>query len=134
MLRFLVLVLSLYSPRPDLNDAVRFWQRELYLQDWKVSVEVVSRAELADSTLGDIVPDGGTKTAVIRVLRDSEYNVPPRQARSEQRLTIAHEMVHLYRYVYSGVDTWRDEAATTAETYSRLQFHRRWRELLVAEP
>lgn len=134
MLRFLALVLSLYSPRPDLNDAVHFWQRELYLEDWKVTVEVVSRAELTDSTLGDIAPDGDTKTAVIRVLRDDEYNLSARQARAEQRLTIAHEMVHLYRYVYSGVDTWRDEAATTAETYARLHFHRRWRELLVAEP
>ena len=71
MLRFLALVLSLYSPRPDLNDAVRFWQRELYLQDWKVSVEVVSRAELADSTLGDIVPGRGDE--------DSRYPRAPRQ-------------------------------------------------------
>ena len=132
MLRLLALALSLYSPRPDFAASVQYWQRELGLTAWNVRVEAVGRAELDDGTVGHIDADRGARTAVIRLLREEEYRFPIREARSDQKLTIAHEMMHLRR-LESGDPDWQEENGTVEQTYKALRSHRRWRELLVAE-
>jgi hypothetical protein len=132
MLRVLALALSLYSPRPDFDDSVLLWQHELGLLRWNVRVEVVGRAELEDGTLGDVDADARTHIAVIRILRENDYRVGRRAARADQKLTIAHEMMHLRR-LESGDPDWQEENGTVALTFSALQVRGRWRELLVAE-
>jgi hypothetical protein len=133
MVRILGLLLSLFSPTPDLDGCVQFWQRELSLQSWRVAVRVVPRAELHDGTVGDIDTDIHTRTATIRVLHEADYNLKRSQARADQQLTVAHEMVHLSR-LNRGDRGWRDEPATNATTYALLRRHGRWRELSVVEP
>jgi hypothetical protein len=133
MLHLLALVLSLHSPSPNLSGCVRYWQRALSLEEWRVTVKVVGRSALDDGTLGDIEPHPSRRTAVIRILGEGDYDLPARQARADQRLTIAHEMVHLDRLVHCDQRTWRDEDLTNQETLALLRAHRRWRELSVFE-
>jgi len=134
MLHFLALLLSLYPTSPDLRGCVRYWQRTLSLEEWRITVQVVHRSVLDEGTLGDIAPDAVRRTAVIRVLREADYDLPRRQARADQRLTIAHEMVHLDRLARRGAGAWTDEGEAADETLHLLRAHRRWRELSVVEP
>lgn len=133
MFRIIALALTLFSPRPDFNECVQYWQRQLALEDWNVTVRVVERAELDDATVGSIDTDARTKSAVIRVLREDDYDLPTRQARADQCLTIVHELVHLRRFARERDPNWQDEAGTVARTFTLLRKHRRWRELAVAE-
>jgi len=133
MLRLVAFLLALYAPRPDFQAVVHYWQHELALEDWNVSVQLVSATDLDDKTLGDIAPNLETKSAVIRILREQDYHLPIRSARADQRLTVAHEMVHLKRFVYPEPVSWTDEGATDRETFEVLQQHSRWRELSVLE-
>jgi hypothetical protein len=133
MVRILGLLLSLFSPTPDLDECVQFWQRELALKSWRVAVRVVPRAELHDGTVGDIDTNIHTRTATIRVLHEADYTLKRSQARADQQLTVAHEMVHLSR-LHRGDRAWRDEAATITATHILLRRHGRWRELSVSEP
>jgi len=72
-----------------------FWQQRLDLSDWKVSV-VMSRANvLKPKTLGNIHWDANKKTAVIRVLDASDYQVSCRDALPDMEMTLVHELVHL---------------------------------------
>lgn len=135
MFRLLTLLLSLYAPPPDLQSCVRFWQRELFLDQWTITVQMVNRAQLNDGTLGEIDADPERRTAVIYVVREEDYDLPLRQARADQQLTIAHEMVHLDRLArFPFRNDWQDEPSTVAQTFTLLRKHHRWRELSVAEP
>ena len=66
---------------------------------------MVRQNELDCGTLGDIELKLETRTAVLRVLRQADSNVPKWQARSDQRVTIAVEMVHLRKFA-SGDPKW----------------------------
>ena len=132
MLRFL-LVLASYLSRPgDLPHCVQYWQRELGLEDWKITMQIVGRKDLESGTLGDIEPDFRTKTAVMRILRESESDLHGRTARAEQRNTIAHEMVHLRNYA-KGDPNWRTEGATNSQTAKLIVKNRLWFEMLALE-
>ena len=127
------LVLASYFSRPDeLPQCVLYWQRELGLEDWKITMQLVSRQDLEDGTIGDIKPDIQTKTAAMRVLRESDSDLRGRLARAEQHNTIAHEMVHLRNYA-KGDPNWRKEGSTNAQTAQLIVKHRRWFEMLALE-
>ena len=103
------------------------------LRDWHVTVRVVDRRELEDGTEGGIEADPERKEALILVMAEGDSDLPRRQARADQRLPVAHEMVHLSR-LRAGDAHWQEEATTVARTFELLQKHRRWLELSVAEP
>ena len=132
MLRFL-LVLASYLSRPgDLPQCVQYWQHELGLEDWEITIRIVRQQDLDSGTLGDIEPDIQTKTATMRILRESESGLRGRLARAEQRHTIAHEMVHLRNYA-NGNPNWQNEGPTNSQTASLILKHRRWFEMLALE-
>ncbi len=135
MIKLLMLVVSVfpYTPTKELSRNVQYWQRLLGLQSWRVSVQTVSAAELESSTLGDIDIRLHLKTARIRLLREEDYDLKRWRARSDQLLTLAHEMVHLKRRAMGCNGAWNDERATNEETLRLLhRFHRR-RELMAIE-
>ncbi|HYI97592.1 MAG TPA: hypothetical protein VEX68_28900 [Bryobacteraceae bacterium] len=132
MLRFFLVFASYFSRPDELPQCVQYWQRELGLEDWKITTQVVGRQELQSGTIGDIEPDIQTKTAAMRILRESDSDLHGRLARAEQRNTIAHEMVHLLNYA-KGNPNWRTEGATNMQTARLIVKHRRWFEMLALE-
>ena len=130
---FVLLLMSLNVGVNDLTASVNYWQREMGLWGWYISVEVVDPSRLTDGTVGHIDTDLPTRTARIRVLDTQYSDLPSDQAHADQLLTIAHEMVHLKRLVKDHSPNWRDEDATVRQTFSLLTKHRRWLELSVAE-
>jgi hypothetical protein len=132
VLRFFLVLASYLSPLGDLPRCVEYWQRELGLEDWKITLQIVRQQDLQSGTLGDIEPDIQTKTAVMRILRESESDLRGRLARAEQRNTIAHEMVHLRNFA-KGDPNWRTEGSTNSQTAHLIIKHRRWFEMLALE-
>jgi len=77
------------------NEKLWFWQKRLNLQDWAISVSVVRSNELKPRTLGNIHWDTEKKTAVIRVLDPSEYQMPFNEMLDDMEFTVVHELIHL---------------------------------------
>jgi hypothetical protein len=132
MPRFLIVLLSWFSPASDVDACVAFWQERLRLQDWTIRVRVVSAQELGGRANGDIEIDAASQTAVLRVLRLEDSDLPRRLARADQQYTVAHEMVHLYRFVQNDPG-WRNEKVIDTHTVALARKHRRWQELLAVE-
>jgi hypothetical protein len=78
-----------------LNARLTFWQQRLNLQEWKLSVLASHPAELKPQTLGNIRWDTGRKSAVVRVLSPSDYNMTCSAALDDMEMTVVHELVHL---------------------------------------
>lgn len=129
---FVAVLLSYVTPPPTLDNCVRYWQKEMHLRDWTITLQVVNAQQLDPWHLGDIEPHRDTKTAILRVMREQDSTLPRRLALSEQRLTIIHEMVHL-RKLATGDGDWRSEIETDVETGRWVRRHRRWREALAIE-
>lgn len=132
MFRLVAIVLTYLIPPADAPTCVKYWQQQLGLQDWKITLRVVSGSELDHATLGDIEPDRKTKTAVMRLRHESESDLRGRLAQSEQRNTILHEMVHLRKFAANEPD-WRNEVAVDLELDTLIRKHRRWFEMLAHE-
>jgi len=77
------------------NGRLAFWQQRLKLQDWTVSIVMSQASDLRPKTLGNVHWDTSKKTAVIRVLRASEYQLACRAMLDDMELTVVHELVHL---------------------------------------
>jgi hypothetical protein len=71
------------------------WQRRLNLQDWTISVVMSHPTDLRQRTLGNIHWNGDKKTAVIRVLDASDYQMPFRATIKDMEFTVVHELIHL---------------------------------------
>jgi hypothetical protein len=124
--RFFAVILSWFAPGADLPGCVIYWQSALGLENWTIELRIVRQDELEGGTLGDIEPNGQTRTAVLRVRSEADSDLSSRLTRADQRLTIAHEMVHLRRFA-SGDPRWGNEHATTLQTGELLHRHgRRW--------
>lgn len=82
-------------PEGYLAEKLAFWQQRLELQDWKLSVVMSSAGDLRPRTLGNIHWDSNTKTAVIRVLQASEYQLPCPGMLADMEFTVVHELIHL---------------------------------------
>ncbi|HLY15950.1 MAG TPA: hypothetical protein VKR61_01940 [Bryobacteraceae bacterium] len=78
-----------------LNGKLAFWQPRLKLADWKISIVMSSASDLKPKTLGNIHWDAPKKSAVIRVLRASEYQLSCRGMLDDMEMTVVHELVHL---------------------------------------
>jgi hypothetical protein len=78
-----------------LNTRLAFWQQRLNLGDWKLSVVSSHPGDLKPQTLGNVHWDTDKKTAVIRVLSPSDYQMSCPAALDDMELTVVHELVHL---------------------------------------
>jgi hypothetical protein len=133
MFRIALLLMFVNVGFNDLAASVNYWQREMGLSDWHITVEVVDQTRLRDGTVGHIDTDVEKRTARIRVLDAQFSGLPPDQAYADQLLTVAHEMVHLKRLVKDRSLDWQDEKSTVRQTFALLQNRRRWLELSAAE-
>jgi hypothetical protein len=132
VLRLFAVLLSYLTPAPELHTCLSYWQQQLQLEDWTVTLRVVGEEELDASTVGDIEPNLKSKTAVLRVMRTGDSDLSGRRALAEQRLTIIHEMVHLRRFA-DGDTRWGSEYATNLRAGELVRKHRRWFEQLAIE-
>jgi hypothetical protein len=78
-----------------LRQRLDLWQERLSLQDWTVSLVVSHPNNLRRGTLGNIHWDADKKTAVIRVLDSSDYQMPFSAALKDMEFTVVHELTHL---------------------------------------
>jgi len=78
-----------------LNARLGLWQQRLNLADWKISIVMSRAGDLKPKTLGNIHWDANKKTAIIRALDVSGYQVSCREALADMELTLVHELVHL---------------------------------------
>jgi hypothetical protein len=132
MLRLLLIAASWFSPAESRKDCVSYWQRELGLDEWTITTKVVGDKELGGRILGDIDIDDRSKTAVVRLMRVEDSDLPRWLARAEQRFTIAHELMHLHLYVNRDAD-WRNEKVVDTATIALMQKNGRRHELMAVE-
>jgi len=78
-----------------LDQRLSVWRERLKLLDWRISVAMTPRSDLAPKTLGGIRWDKPKKTAVIWVLDPSDYRLPFPAMLEDMELTIVHELLHL---------------------------------------
>jgi len=78
-----------------LDGRLAIWQQRLNLSDWKISIIMSRRSQLKPNTLGHIRWDSTDKSAVIRVLDASEYDMPCRDMLADMEFTVVHELIHL---------------------------------------
>ena len=108
------------------NDRLDFWQRRLNLQEWSITVKVCRAGDLRRETLGNVHWDPEKKTAIIRVLDASDYQLPFADVLRDVETTVVHEMVHL-ELAYlprNEASANPEEQAVTRITDALLKLHR----------
>src|SRR6267378_2931994 len=80
----------------QVHDWLKVWQKRLRLEDWKIEVKVVRIWDLEQGTLGHIDWSVPHKTATIKVLNPSDYELPRDRVPADMELSIVHELVHLH--------------------------------------
>jgi hypothetical protein len=85
------------TPQPEkfLAEKIVVWQHRLKLADWKISIVMSHPSDLKPQTLGNIHWDADKKTAVIRVLSASDYDLSCSAALEDMEFTVVHELIHL---------------------------------------
>ena len=78
-----------------MKEKLALWQGRLKLDDWKISVVMSSSSALRPHSLGNIRWDRAKKTATIRVLDVTEYQVVQREMLDDMEFTVLHELIHL---------------------------------------
>lgn len=78
-----------------LDRRLAVWQDRLQLQDWKIEIIQASPEKLRRGTLGNIHWNQDTRSAQIRVLAASSYQMPLRSALQDMEFTLVHELIHL---------------------------------------
>jgi len=78
-----------------LRQRLMVWQQRLNLQDWTISLVVSQPSNLRRGTLGNIHWDADNKTATIRVLDPSHYQMPYSATLKDMEFTVVHELIHL---------------------------------------
>lgn len=73
------------------------WQKRLHLEAWKITVEVCPRSVLRGGTVGNVRWEPDAKTARIRVMQASDYDLPLEEALADMEFTIIHELVHVQK-------------------------------------
>ena len=73
----------------------RMWQKRLHLDDWKIETRVVRSCDLKPDTLGNLKWNSATRTAIIRVLNPSDYDMSPSEVPEDMEYTVVHELIHL---------------------------------------
>jgi hypothetical protein len=82
--------------KEQVHDWLHVWQRRLRLEDWKIDVKIVRVWELEQGTLGHIDWSIPNKTATIKVLSPSDYELPKDKIPADIELSVVHELVHLH--------------------------------------
>jgi hypothetical protein len=80
----------------QVHDWLRLWQKRLRLEEWKIDVKIVRIWDLEQGTLGHIDWSVPHKTATIKVLNPSDYELPKDKIPADMELSIVHELVHLH--------------------------------------
>jgi hypothetical protein len=78
-----------------LHEKLPYWQHRLALADWNVAIFAVHPSDLRPRTLGNVHWDKENKTAVIRVLDASDYQLPFHATLNDLEFSIVHELIHL---------------------------------------
>jgi len=78
-----------------LDAKLAIWQPRLELQNWKITVILSHAGELKPKTLGNIHWDTDSKTATVRVLAPSDYQMACPEMLQDMEFTLVHELVHL---------------------------------------
>src|SRR5579885_936898 len=81
--------------QPYVVERLAVWQQRLKLEDWKISVIMSHPSDLKPKTLGNIHWDADKKSAVIRVLDASDYQMGCRDMLDDMEFTVVHELIHL---------------------------------------
>lgn len=81
--------------QPYVVERLAVWQQRLKLEDWKISVIMSHPSDLKPKTLGNIHWDADKKSAVIRVLDASDYQLGCRDMLDDMEFTVVHELIHL---------------------------------------
>lgn len=79
----------------QLSDWVRVWQKRLHLDDWKIEARIVRTSELKPETLGNLKWNTVSRTATIKVLNPSDYDLAPTDIAEDIEYTVVHELIHL---------------------------------------
>ena len=77
------------------SERLAVWQQRLKLQDWKISILMAHPTDLKPKTLGNIHWDADKKSAVIRVLDASDYQLACHDMLDDMEFTVVHELIHL---------------------------------------
>jgi hypothetical protein len=78
-----------------LQEKLSIWQKRLKLEDWNITLRLVSQSALKPKTLGNIHWDAGAKRANINVLSPLEYKMAFPEALQDNENTVLHELIHL---------------------------------------
>ena len=78
------------------NEKLAFWQGNLSLDEWNISIVMCRRSNLKFKTLGGVRWDKTKRSAVISVLAPSEYQLPFNEMLDDMELTIVHELIHVH--------------------------------------
>lgn len=110
-----------------LHHKLPIWQQRLKLEDWKISILSVHPNELRPHTLGNVHWDVEKKTAVIRVLNASDYQMPYQATVNDMEFTVVHELLHLELISLPKSEASRSDEEITINTLADalLQFDRK---------
>jgi hypothetical protein len=100
-------------PETFLAERLAFWQQQLNVADWKISIVMSHPSDLKPETLGNIHWDVDKKTAVIRVQDAADYQLACPDMLADMEFTVVHELVHL---VLSSLP--RSEASRSKEEHA----------------
>jgi hypothetical protein len=95
----------------DLDERLAYWQRQLRLQDWDVTISWASARELGEAN-GRTSLINTSKEAHVRILEEDEW--PPESERTghyDSEVTLVHELLHLHFRAWEG----EAEESDTAE-------------------
>jgi hypothetical protein len=101
------------APETFLAERLAFWQQQLNVADWKISIVMSHPSDLKAETLGNIHWDADKKTAVIRVQDEADYELACPDMLADMEFTVVHELVHL---VLSSLP--RSEASRSKEEHA----------------
>jgi hypothetical protein len=78
-----------------LHKRLAVWQKRLNLQDWAVTLEMSHPSDLRRGSLGNVHWDADKKTAMIRVLDATDYQLSFSATLKDMEFTVVHELTHL---------------------------------------
>ena len=78
-----------------LRKRLALWQKRLNLQDWTITLEMSHPSDLRRGSLGNVHWDADKKTALIRVLDASDYQMSFSATLKDMEFTVVHELTHL---------------------------------------
>jgi hypothetical protein len=91
-----------------------YWQRQLRLNDWKVSVTIVRRYDLAPGRAAECTYHLESKSATINILDASDFHPTADFDDRDHEVCLVHELLHLH------VAPFEPSAKTLQQTMSEV--------------